>query len=400
MSSQKHFDILALLNPFLKGLDVSPPDRTIQDDIIDFTFGDPAPAAFPLAQLQEAAIIALRDLGPLEYTSNQGRSETIIALAKHLQRERGLHVDDRNILLTNGAMDALSIACKAFVGDNEIIVLEDPTYFRASHIFRSLGAKLLPVPIETDGIDTTRLLNSVSRAHEIGIKPKALYTIPNHQNPTGRKLSLEKRNAILELSAKYGFVIFEDDVYTDLTYHEEPLPSLYSLGQPGQVIQVGSLSKVICPGLRLGWLLAHPDIVSLFASIKTDGGTNPISSAIAEQLLMNLDWAKHKADLREFYRQRRDEMLRALAEHCSSYLVWDKPQGGFFVWVKLVAEVDFDDFLRKAKSLSVSFLPGSFCMVGPGPEKTFRLSFSQLELSEITEGIQRIARAIELCLPK
>ena len=212
----------------------TPPDLHDPDDFIDFSFGNPSPSTFPLQEIIRASSKAI-NYNSLEYCANRGGDQMRSALVQFLEDWRNIKNSKDALIITNGAMEAVSLTAHTFLNKGDVVFVEEPTYYRASHIFRIFGAELHSIPIEHDGLDVNQLSDRLNLLNNLGKHPKMLYTIPNYQNPTGTVLSLDKRKAILELSYKHGFLILEDDVYSDLSYEGVTPASFYTLGATSQI---------------------------------------------------------------------------------------------------------------------------------------------------------------------
>lgn len=372
---------------------------TANPEIISFGGGLPAPELFPVAQIQDAAARVLAEHGPiaLQYGASEGYMPLRELLVRHMARY-GIAVTPANVVITSGAQQALDLIGKLFLNAGDRVLTEEPTYLGALQAFSAYQARYLPVPIDDDGLDIEKL----ERALRSG--PKFLYILPNFQNPGGVTLALDRRVRLIELANRYGVPIVEDDPYGQLRYEGEHLPSLVKLdaelhgngkaGKPfrGGVIYLGTLSKTLAPGLRVGWVVAPEEVVAKLVQMKqgSDLHTSTFAQAVAYETARGGFLDQHVRRLRGVYRERRDAMLGALARHCPPGVRWTHPHGGLFLWLTLPAGMDADAVLKKALAAKVAFVPGrAFHPAGDGAN-TMRLNFSYSQPTLIEEGIRRL----------
>jgi DNA-binding transcriptional MocR family regulator len=306
------------------------------------------------------------------------------AIAAHLT-ESGLATRAEEVLVTHGAQQAIGIAAAVLLRPGDAVVLEDPTYLGAIDVFTSAGARLLPVPVGSEGVRLDRLRETLSREG-----PKLLYLMPTFQNPVGTVLSSEARREVVRVAEEHGATILEDETLSDLSFDRKVPPPLAAFSRSGRVISVGSLSKLIWGGLRVGWLRAPEPLLAPFASLKVmnDLGNSSVSQALAVRLLRRV---------REIRRKRREqiqERFDLLSSELSSQLpdwTWKRPLGGLSIWVRL-PRGDADDFAPVALRHGVAILPGSTCSPSNRCAEYLRLPFC-LEPQEIRDGVRRLARA-------
>jgi 2-aminoadipate transaminase len=268
-----------------------------------------------------------------------------------------------------------------------------PTWLGAVDAFRNVGANVVPIPVDADGTDVKVLGRELARLRAEGITPKFVYVISNFQNPTGVTMTLERRKELLELVHEAGTILIEDDAYFDLRYGGENLPAIYSLDATGSVIYMGTLSKTMGPGMRLGWLVAPAEVIRRIAALKVDGGTNVFGAHVAADWLPE-GLLPHVTRLREVYHRRRDIMLAALEEHMPPGVTWTVPEGGFFIWVTLPLEIDTTRMHPQVRELGVEYLPGATCFTDGSGANQLRLSFSFVEDERIEQGVRTIAEVI------
>jgi 2-aminoadipate transaminase len=358
---------------------------------ISFVFGFPDPASLPAAQVAAATtrVLAERGQTALQYGDNAGYSGLIDALLAKLARDQGIVADRENVLITAGGSQAIGLLLDAFVDWGDTIVSEMPTWLGAVQAFHNVGANVVPVPIDAEGTDIKVLETELRRLREAGITPKFVYVISNFQNPTGITMSLQRRHDLLDLVRAAGTLLIEDDAYFDLRYQGESLPALYSLDNSGSVVYMGTLSKTMGPGMRLGWLVGPQELIRRMAALKVDGGTNVFGAHVAADWLPD-QLLPHVTRLREVYHRRRDLMLAALERHMPPGTTWTVPAGGFFIWVTLPRGVDTTRMRAQTRELGVDYLPGPTCYADGSGENQLRLAFSFVQDDLIERGIRTI----------
>ena len=389
-------------NPYLRGLlsrrgaNVVPKPRLGGSEDaanrISFVYGFPDPSSLPVAEVTGATARALERDGQraLQYGETAGYRGLIEVLLAKLQRDQGIEARRENVLITAGGSQALQLVLDAFVDWGDTVLTEAPTWLGAVQAFATVGAKAVSIPLDDRGTDTDALEQELRRLHEAGILPKLIYVISNFQNPTGMTTTLERRRRLVDLARAYGTLILEDDAYLDLRYGGEVVPPIYALDGGGSTMYLGTLSKTMGAGMRLGWLLAPPEIITRLTALKTDGGTNVFGAHVAaEWLPAHLE--RHVCDLRHIYRRRRDLMLQVLERHMPSGTSWTRPEGGFFIWVTFPKGVDTTRMLPQARERGVEFLPGTSCYVDGRGRHQLRLSFSFADDDQIEPGVRIIA---------
>lgn len=376
---------------------------TADPEIISFGGGLPAPEVFPIAEIRAAADRVLDQHGrqALQYSNTEGYLPLRAMLARHMGRY-GIHVTPANILITSGAQQALNLVGKLFINSGDRILTEEPTYLGALQAFTSYQAQYLPVPIDDDGLRMDKLEDALRAG------PKFMYVLPNFQNPGGVTLSLERRRRLVELAAHYGVPILEDDPYGQLRYEGDHLPALVKLdselhgscngGAPfrGGVIYLGTMSKTLAPGLRIGWVVAPEEVMERLVQMKqgADLHTGTFNQMVAYEAARGGFLDQHVRRIRPVYRERRDAMLTALARYCPPGVRWTHPQGGLFTWVTLPEGQDSTKVLAEALKEKVAFVPGVPFYPCGGGERSLRLNFSYCRPEVIEEGISRLGRVL------
>lgn len=361
-------------------------------DRISFFAGFPDPDSLPRRDIIEATRLALEADGEwaLQYGATQGYAGLIDELLKKLARDQGIEASPENVLITNGASQALSLIVDMLVDPGDPILSEEPTWMGAVQNFSAAGADVRAIPVDADGTDVDALERELDILRDAGRQPKLLYVIPNFQNPTGVTTTLDRRQRIIALARDRGLPVVEDDAYFDLRYSGERLPTLYAMDDAGLVMYMGTFSKIVAAGMRLGWVIADAAVIRQLAALKHEGGTSPFAGQVAARFCASGTLVEHVGELTALYRLRRDAMLRALEREMPDGTTWTTPAGGFFIWVTLPASVSASRMLAEAGARNVEFLPGSACFFGDGGDNMIRLSYSFVDEERIAEGIRII----------
>jgi len=371
---------------------------TQQPEVISFGGGLPAPELFPIEDLKVVMADVLDREGPraLQYSTTEGHPGLREAIARHLNSKLCTAFEASGILITSGSQQGLDLSGKVFLDDDDEVLCESPTYLGAINAFRAYRPRFVEVPTDDDGMVPAELDRAIAGCR----RPKLLYVVPNFQNPTGRTWSLERRHAVLDAAARHGLVVIEDDPYGQLCYEGTTPPALASLPGGATVIYLGTFSKIFCPGMRVGWLAAPPEIYEKYTLVK-QGADLHTSTLAQHQILAYLerfDIDASIARIREVYRRRRDAMLRALESEFPPGVSWTRPRGGLFLWATLPEGVSAREALARALEQNVAFVPGSSFFPNGGHENTMRLNFSNMPEERIAEGIARLGAVLrELC---
>lgn len=366
---------------------------------ISFVYGLPDPATFPSEELGLALEEVLREKASLalQYGPEQGYGPLIDLLRVRTRKTEGARIERPQIMLTGGVAQALDHICTMLARSGDLVLVEAPTYHESLKVFRNHGLEPRQVPIDEDGLDADRLSTVLEKLRHGRRRIAFLYLIPSFQNPSGVTLSLGRRKSVLDVCEKNNVLIVEDDVYSDLIYEGERLQSLSALDQYGRVLHLRSFSKLIAPGLRLGWMIAPPKYIDLFirSGVRAmGGGANPlIANALAGFCQKGL-LEPHVESLRVHYRAKRDIMLQSLREAMPPGVSWTKPGGGFFIWLRLPPPLQADELFKKAKAGKVMFFTGNAFFAGRPTGQFIRLSFSFVPKERVEEGIGKIAALI------
>jgi 2-aminoadipate transaminase len=365
------------------------------------SFGHPDPATLPVEALQEAMLRVTQGANArraLQYGAEQGTLSLIELLAEKLTREQGLEVRPANVMIVAGSTHAVDMLARLYVSPGSAVLVEAPTYADSLHIFRDQRLELCGVPMDEEGLLPAALEEQIERLHARGIPPGLLYTVPTFHNPTGRTLPEVRRKQIIELARRHHFWIVEDDVYRDLTFTDEVPPTFYALAGGEQVLSIGSFSKTLAPGLRLGWLVAPEKEIARCVGCGTTcmgGGANPLVAHMVAEYARSGAWERHIQMLRTLYQERRDGALAALERSMPAEVSWTHPRGGFFLWLSLPAHIQAHEIRQAAlqQGLSVSAGDGFFIDPTDGTHH-LRLTYSCASPADIQTGIQLLARLI------
>jgi 2-aminoadipate transaminase len=378
---------------------------TQRPEIISFAGGLPAPDVFPVDRFQEACRRVLESNAhtALQYGATEGYEPLREMVARHLSRYC-IRAKAENVLITTGSQQALDLIGKLLINPGDKVLVEAPTYLGALQAFNVYGADYLSVQSDDDGLRTELLEPSLR------LGPKFMYVLPNFQNPAGTTLSEGRRHELVLLADKYGIPIVEDDPYGQLRYEGEHLPPLVVLDREnlrrddgyslGNVIYLSTFSKTLAPGLRLGWIVAPPDVIAKLVQLKqgADLHTSTFTQVVAYEVAKDGFLDEHVKLIRKVYGARRDAMLEALKHTFPAEVKWTHPQGGLFLWVTLPNAMDCQSLFEVALKQNVAFVPGDcFYAAAANGEghRHFRLNFSYMPPDLIREGIKRLAVAVK-----
>jgi 2-aminoadipate transaminase len=371
---------------------------TAQPDIISLAGGLPAPELFPIDQYRRAFEWVLESDGAqaLQYGPSEGYAPLRGWVAERLARS-GIRCTAEDVLITNGSQQALDLIGKIFLNPGDAVLCERPTYLGALQAFNQYQARYVVVPMDDDGMDVEALERELARDATGPRQIKLIYALPNFQNPTGRSMSRPRRPRLVEVAARYGVPIVEDDPYGELRYEGEPLPTLKSLDRDGSVIYLGTFSKILAPGFRLGWVAASPEALEaiLHAKQPSDLHTGVAQQMATYHVARDGFVDEHVQHIKNFYRERRDVMLRALEEHFPAAARFTRPAGGLFVWAELPPEIDTRQLLLEAVKEKVAFVPGQGFHPDHSGTNTMRLNFSNVPPDLLREGVQRLGQVIQ-----
>ncbi|CAG9622506.1 aminotransferase-like domain-containing protein [Sutcliffiella rhizosphaerae] len=374
-----------------KALQQDPPGEWmpyVPEGCIRLSSGYPDPALVPSQQLKGAVSTLLdeeQDL-PLHYIGSP-RIDSLKAFILARQEERGFPAKEEDVLITSGACQAIDLIARILLDESSVVVVEAPTYMEALEIFKNYTNQIISIPIDKKGMQVEELAKLLATRQEQGLpKPKLVYTIPTFQNPTGTTMSVERRMQLLALAEQYDFLVLEDDAYGELAFYQSP-KALKALDQNERVFYVGSLSKVVAPGMRIGWISAASEFIQTLSWFKKDLD-HPFSHASMSALLETINYKDRLHQLNNRYQEKCQVMLKALETYLPDSVTWYIPKGGYFVWVRIPGS-DTSKLLTKASQAGVSYLPGEFFFMNQEEGKEYlRLSFSYESEGQIEKGIK------------
>ena len=351
--------------------------------MISFAGGNPSLAALPDEKVSELSVQVLRDHGKqlLQYGATEGYPPFLESLKQYVETAVGFRPDA--VLPVTGSTQAMDLLCKALIDPGDTILVENPRFLGNLQCMNLYQANLVPVASDDDGMDPADLEEKIKAYH-----PKMVYTIPTFQNPSGRTLSLARREKVAALAAEYGVVIAEDDPYRDLRYRGEMLPSIKSFDREGWVVFLGSFSKIISPGLRVGYLAGREEIIRKCTVGKqsTDVHTANLTQAIVDQFIRQNLLPDHIRTICADYGEKLARMLGHL-EDLAGLVTFTRPEGGLFVWAELPEGLNALELLKKAIDQGVAYVPGTHFFVDGGHENTLRLNFSNSTDDQIDRGM-------------
>jgi len=373
---------------------------TIQPEVISFAGGLPAPELFPVERIRQATNTVLTQHGPeaLQYSTTEGMPELRSFLAQRLSSET-LSVKPENILMCTGSQQALDLIARLFLNEHDRVILENPTYLGMLQTLKPYDLTYLPVTTDDDGMRIEALPELLRQ------QPKLMYVVPTYQNPQGTTLTKQRRLDLIHMLEPYPVPLVEDNPYSELCYTGEIEPSLMELDAQslgirelnGRVIYTSTFSKILSPGLRVGWIAAPLPVIDKLVAVKqsTDLHTSTFVQYIINEVVRDGFLESHIAQLRTTYRQRRDIMLAAMEHYFPQEVSWSHPAGGLFLMVYLPQYIDAQELLQEALAYKVAFVPGVDFHVGNTGHNTFRLNFSHESPPMIEEGMKRLGQLLK-----
>lgn len=367
-------------------------------EVISLAGGRPDPETFPANDIKEIVqnILTKDSARALQYSSTEGLSELRKCILDYLVKD-GVKGDLDNIIISSGSQQGLDLVGKVFLNPGDVAIVELPSYSSALDAFRSYGGELVGIPIDEEGMRMDLLEEKLTQLKSKGEKVKFIYTISNFQNPAGVTMSLSRRKKIIEIAHSFNIFIIEDNPYEELRFEGDPLPSIYSLDNIGFVISLGTFSKIICPSLRIAWILGNKEILRKIVILKQ---ATDLCASILNQLMVYeyIKLGKLEKNIKsnvEIYKKKKDTMLNALKKYFPPEVTWTKPRGGFFVFVTLPEYINADEMFKEAIEENVAYVIGSAFFVNGKGQNTMRLSFSQSSMENIEEGIKRLGKVIK-----
>ena len=359
-----------------------------KSDMISFAAGLPDPALYPLEDLRKAADTMLEKEGAtaFAYGLTKGYGPLLDYLTDRMNNREHVECTKENICILSGSQQGLGLAAMTFLDEGDVVITENPSYLGAINAFRPDGAEFVGVDTDDDGI----VIEDLERALEENPKTKLIYVIPNFQNPTGKAWTLERRERFMEVVAKYAVAVVEDNPYGDLRFKGEPLPHLRALDKKGQVIYLGSFSKILSPGMRVAWTCASKEVATAFESLKE---TNDLQSPELTQMLTYyylkmFDLEKHIEEIQVVYKERCELMVEMIQKYFPAEIKYTDPEGGMFLWLELPEGLDSDAILDDALAAGIAYIPGESFFSFDGVKNTIRMNFTMVKDDQIRDGIR------------
>ena len=370
-----------------------------QPGMISFAGGMPAPEVFPIDQFAEGSEKLVSDgTSLLQYGTTEGFEPLRTFLAKWTAPRMGREVELDEILLTTGSQQVLDLFAWAMIDPGDVAIVEDPSYMAALTAFYNHGADFASVPVDGEGMIVSELPALIERLRKEGKKPKFIYTIVNFQNPAGATMTVERRRELAAIAERYGLAIFEDDPYGYVRFDGEHLPSIFSFDKAGNTIYAGSFSKILSPGVRIGWVSGPKDIIRQMAVFKqaVDLCSSPITQVLTYEYCRKGYLDSHLPNIIKDYRVKRDAMEESFRKHLAPQgITWVKPEGGFFYWLN-TGNIDSGELAKKALEKKVAILPGApFCVNPAAGVHAARVNYTYSKPDVIEEGVSRLAQAIQ-----
>lgn len=368
---------------------------------ISLRLGHPDPATLGTAQFQETVarvMASSRVQQTLAYGNEQGDVDLIDYVVSRINREQNLALSADNVTITSGSTNAVDMIARLYTQPNDVVIVEAPSYVDSLHVFRDHSVRLCSVAMDDEGILADELEALLKQLVSEGSNVRLLYTIPNFHNPTGITASEQRRRQIVDLARQYDLLIVEDDVYRDLAFEADIPPSYLSLAGDAHAMQIGSVSKTIAPGLRVGWIAASAEAVQRFVDCGTTqmgGGANPLAAQIVAEYCRSGYWDAHLANICNLYQSRRDTMLAALERYMPAEVRWTHPAGGFFVWLTLPERLDGVTIKAEAGKRGVLVAAGEGFFVNADEGKHhLRLTYSFASLGDIQTAVRVLGEVV------
>ena len=367
-------------------------------EVISFAGGIPNPETFPVEQITKIACKVLSESpnDTLQYGTTEGHSDLRETLADYM-KQQGVSAGPDDVLVTSGATQTIDLCSQAFLQAGRHVITESPSFLAALLDFRSHSAEIDDVPMDRDGIEVDALAERIAALKKKGAGPTLLYVIPNFQNPTGVTLSEKRRKRLVELAEENEFLILEDDPYGRLRFEGDPIRPVKAFDDSGRVIYASSFSKILSPGLRIGWAVAHPEVTKKLAIMKqtTDVHTSVFSQRIADEYIRGGHLERQLTKIKELYGRKQRVMLAAMEKYFPDGAEWTHPEGGMFLWATLPECVDTLEMLPKSLERKVAYMHGRLFYPNGGGENEMRLNFTHAKDELLTEGVKRLGALIE-----
>ncbi len=368
---------------------------TARPEVISFAGGMPAPELFPIEGVKKACIAVLDEMGQkaLQYTTTEGYVPLREKIVERMEKRLNIKTDIDHVLVTSGSQQGLDFSARVFLNPGDVVLVESPSYVGALNAFNACEPTYAEVPTDDYGMIPEELEKILSTTKNV----KLIYVIPDFQNPSGKTWSLERRKSFMDLVNKYEIPVIEDNPYGDLRFEGEYLPSLKSMDTKDLVIFLGTMSKVFCPGLRIGWVCAPEAVLAKYNFVKqgADLQVSSFDQMLSDKFLEMYDLDEHVEKIKAVYKKRRDLMLKTMEECFPKSVTWTHPEGGLFTWVTLPAGIDAGEMAKKCLAQNVAYVPGGAFYPYPGKENHFRLNYSNATEEKLVEGIKRLGAVLK-----
>lgn len=371
---------------------------TQRKEVISFAGGLPAPESFPLEELKQVTMEMLEKDGiaACQYGTTEGDPLLRKMIVEKYREEENLNISVDNVIIVTSSQQALDFLGKVFLDEGDKFICCLPTYLGALQAFNAYAAVPVGIKIDNEGMSAQMLEETLAEMKKNGEKPKFIYTIPDFQNPAGITMTEKRREEILKIAYKYDVLVVEDSPYRELRFEGTPQKMMYALDDTNHVITLGTFSKIFVPGFRIGWIIAHPDILDKFVTVKqsADLCTSPFVQKIAARYMEKGYFRKSIANIVNIYRDKRDIMLDSFKKYMPAGVTWTEPQGGLFLFLTLPDYMDAEDLFKKAVANNVAFVLGSVFYCDGGGRNTMRINFSYCTKEQTVEGVKRLAKVI------
>ncbi|WP_461244782.1 aminotransferase-like domain-containing protein [Secundilactobacillus muriivasis] len=363
-------------------------------NIISFAGGLPAPELFPVEELKQVTDAVYDESGrqALQYSIANGDPELRDQIAKRMNKQ-GITCDTDNIIITTGSQQSIDLTAKCFINPGDTVIVEQPTYLCALDVFRSYGAHLVGVEMDDDGMK----MDALEAAVQANPNTKFIYTIPSFQNPTGRTMPADRRQKMIDIADKYNVMILEDDPYGAIRFAGEDVAPVKTFEHEERVIYMSTFSKILAPGLRIGWVVAEKKLIKKFTLMKqtVDVHSDNLTQHIIAKYMATYNIDDHIAKIKQVYRKREGIMMDAIQEYFPENVHYSHPEGGLFIWVEVPGNINTQDLFDTCIANNVAFVPGEPFYADKVIPGTFRLNYSNMAEDQIKVGIQRLGKAIE-----
>ena len=371
---------------------------TQKPEIISFAGGLPSPTTFPVEDLKRIfnKVMDGNAASALQYGATEGDTDLRKALTKSYQND-GMDITEENVLITTASQQGLDLLAKVFVNRGDKVIVGLPSYLGGLQAFNAYGADMIGVKLDDHGMRADKLEETLARLDKEGTKPKFIYTIPDFQNPAGITMPNERREEIIRIAKKYDVLLVEDSPYREIRFEGEHQKRMYALDNTGHVITLGTFSKIFVPGFRIGWMIAHKDIINKFVIAKqgVDLCTSPFVQRLAARYVLEGYFDKNIKKTIKSYHEKRDLMLKGFEENMPKEVSWTKPEGGLFLFLILPEYLDAADLFKKAVKQNVAFVVGSAFHCDGSGKNTMRINFSYVSKEQNVEGVKRLAKVIK-----